>query len=122
MVGSDCSFIFCLSRLTNTAATRVRSSARLVSFSMMEARMMSCSGVLTGRSGTRPSPPSPPQPILRLPHPLDNLLAREAAIEMIAVGQQGALAGNLPDVAGQDLVFEQARHDLLGGQPLRHGE
>ena len=55
MVGSDCSFIFCFSRLTNTAATRLRSSGLPVSFSTIEASVTSCSGVLTGRSGLRRS-------------------------------------------------------------------
>src|SRR5712671_3851708 len=55
MVGSDCSFIFCFSRLANTAATRVRSSGLPVSFSMMDARTTSWSGVLSGRSGLRRS-------------------------------------------------------------------
>ena len=55
MVGSDCSLIFCRSRLTNTAATRVRSSGLPVSFSMIEASVTSCSGVLIGRSELRRS-------------------------------------------------------------------
>ncbi len=41
------------SRLTNTAATRGRSSARPVSFSTMEARATASSGVLNGSPGRR---------------------------------------------------------------------
>ena len=55
MVGSDCSFIFCRSRLTNTEATRLRSSDLPVSFSTIDASVTSCSGVLIGRSGVRRS-------------------------------------------------------------------
>ncbi len=62
------------------------------------------------------------QPVLRLAHALKHLLAREAAVEMIAVGQQAAFARNVLDVAREDLVLQQPRDDLLGGEPFRHGE
>src|SRR5665647_773392 len=53
MVGSDCKRILLLRRLTNTEATRERSSGLPVSFSTIEASVTSCSGVLTGRSAMR---------------------------------------------------------------------
>ena len=53
MVGSDWSFMRFMRRLMKTPATRVRSSARPVSFSTMEARMTSSCGDLIGSSGER---------------------------------------------------------------------
>src|SRR5437868_8294820 len=97
IVGSDCSFIFCRSRLTNTAATRVRSSGLPVSFSMIDASVTSCSGVLIGRSEV-PIPDLLDRALLGLPHALDHLLARGAEGEPIGLRQQGALARNVPDV------------------------
>ena len=53
MVGSDCSFIRFCRRLTNTPATRGRSSARPVSFSTIEASVTISAGVFTGTSALR---------------------------------------------------------------------
>src|SRR5262249_54833010 len=52
-------------------------------------------------------------------HALNHLLAWRASPEAIALGQQGALARNVFDVADKNLTVEQAAHDLLGGQPFR---
>ena len=60
--------------------------------------------------------------LLRLLHALDQLLAADAAGEVIGIGQQRALARNLPNVADQNVVIRQAGDDLLGGQPLRHAD
>ncbi len=121
-VGSVCSRIFCLRRLANTAATRVRSSGLPVSFSTMEARMTSCSGVRSGRSRARRSQTSFTNCLLSLLHPLDRQLAGIAAPEIVAVRQQAAFARHVLDGAGQDRAVEQARHDLLGRQALRNGD
>ena len=122
MVGSDCSFIFCRSRLTNTAATRVRSSGLPVSFSMIEASITSCSGVLIGRSDAAAVPDLLHRARLRLLHALDHLLARGAAREPVGLRQQRAFARDVADVAGQHVVLEQPLHDLVGGQALGDGE
>src|SRR5262249_18120454 len=45
--------------------------------------------------------------VLRLPHALDHLLARKAAIEMIAVGKKGTFPWNFLDVSRQNLVVQQ---------------
>ena len=122
MVGSDCSRIFCFSRLTKTAATRVRSSGFPVSFSTSEARTTSCSGVLIGRSGESAIPDFLEHALLRLLHALDHLLAGHAAIEIVGIGQQAAFARDFLDVAGQYVIVQQARDDLLRGQSLRNRE
>src|SRR6202171_4314233 len=111
IVGSYCSRILCFSRLMKTAATRVRSSGLAVSFSINDARMTTCSGVLSGRSGECRS-----QPLLRRLHALNDLLAADAARVIIGVGQQAALARDFLDVAGEDVVLQQSCDDLLGGQ------
>ena len=43
-------------------------------------------------------------------------------MEVIAVRQQAAFARNILDVAGEHVVLQQARHDLLGGQAFRNGQ
>ena len=60
--------------------------------------------------------------LLRLLHALDHLLARHAASEIVGIGQQAAFARDFLDVAGQYVVVQQARDDLLGGQTFRDGE
>ena len=77
---------------------------------------------MIGRSGERWSQISLTQALLRLLHALDHLLAGHAAIEIVGIGQQAAFARNFFDVAGQHVVVQQARDDLLGGQALRNGE
>src|SRR3984957_4705123 len=112
MVGSDCSFIFCFSRLTNTAATRVRSSGLPVSFSMIEARMTSCSGVFSGSSGLRCSQTS--------------LRSRccAACMRWITCSrgprQQAAFTRNSADIAAEHVAIQQKLHGLLGGEAFRH--
>jgi hypothetical protein len=59
--------------------------------------------------------------LLRRLHRVHELLAGHAALELVGVGQERALAGDLGEVAGQDLVLLQAFDDLLGGEPLRNG-
>ncbi len=53
-------------------------------------------------------------------HALDHLIARRAAREFAGLRQQRALARQLADAAGENVVVGQARHDLLGGQALRN--
>ncbi len=122
MVGSDCSRILRLSRLTNTAATRVRSSARPVSFSTIEASVTSSCGDFSGRSGSRCAQISCSVLLSSLLHALDDLLARRAAGELVGLRQQRALARDLLDRAGERVAVLQPRHDLLGGQSLRDGD
>src|SRR5437763_13716574 len=62
------------------------------------------------------------EPLLRLAHALDHLLAREAAMEMVAVGQKAAFPRDVLDIAGEDVVVEKARDDLLGSQAFGNGE
>ena len=75
-------------------------------------------GRLDRQIGIASVPDFPHQPLLHLAHALVHLLAREAAMEMVAVGQKAALLGNVLDVAGEDVVLEQPRDDLLGRQAL----
>src|SRR5215472_2669990 len=58
--------------------------------------------------------------LLSLLHALDHLLAGHTAIEVVGVGQQAAFERDFFDVAGQDVVVQQARDDLLGGQSFRN--
>ena len=81
--------------------------------------MTSWSGVLIGRSGRAMVPDFPDRALLRLLHALDHLLARDAAREIIGIGQQASLARYLLDIAGQHVVGQQPRDDLLGGQTFR---
>src|ERR1700751_3502666 len=58
------------------------------------------------------------QVLLRLLHALNHLLAGDPAREVVSVRQQAALARNLLDVAGQYIVLQQARDNLLRGESL----
>ena len=110
------------SRLTNTAATRERSSGRPVSFSTIEASVTSASGVLTGTSGAAPLPDLLQHAAMRLLHALDRLLARRAAREIVGLRQQRAFLRDLADIAGEEIDLGEPRDDLLGGQPFGNRE
>ena len=118
MVGSDCSFIFCRSRLTNTAATRLRSSALPVSFSTIEASVTSCSGDLDRNIRIAALPDFRQHALLGLLHALDHLLARGAARKFVGFRQQGAFARYFADGARKDIVVGKPADDLFGGQPF----
>ena len=122
IVGSDCSFIFWRSRLTNTAATRVRSSGLPVSFSMIEASTTSCSGDLIGRSGARRSQIS--CSCARCACCMRWIICSRVVPrgEPVGLRQQRALARNFADVAGEHIVFQQPLHGLVRGQTLGDGE
>ena len=62
------------------------------------------------------------QVLLCLLHALDDLLAGDAAGEIVRVGEQAPFARDFLDVPGQDVVVQEARDDLLGGQAFRDGE
>ena len=122
MVGSDCSRIFCFSRLTNTAATR-RALLRLSGLLLdQRGENDELFRRLDRQIGRMTVPDFLEHALLRLLHALDHLLARHAAVEIVGVGQQAAFARNFLDVAGQDVVVQQARDDLLGSQTFRNGE
>ena len=92
----------------NTPATRVRSSARPVSFSTIEARITSSCGRLDRQIGRAALPDLAQSLALRRLHGVDDLLARHAALELVGVGQQRAFARRLVDVAGEE-SFSQSR-------------
>ena len=88
--------MFCRSRLTNTAATRSRSSLRPVSFSTIEASTMASSSDLKGRSFLRCAQSLLGElPGLRL-HAVDDGLARHAALDDEGLGQQRAFRRHAP--------------------------
>ena len=72
--------------------------------------------------GISPLPDFANQSILRLAHALDHLLAGEAPVEVIAVGQKTAFPRHILDVARENVALQQTRDDLLGSQPLGNGE
>ena len=88
----------------------------------MEASVDELVGCLDRQIGRVTVPDFLDHALLRLLHALDHLLARDAAGEVVGVGQQRALARDFLDVAGQDVVLQEPRDDLLGGQTLRNGE
>src|SRR5664280_957609 len=117
MVGSDCKRILLLRRLTNTEATRERSSGLPVSFSTIEASVTSCSCVLTGRSAMRCSQISCTK--WRCACCMRWMIcARHAAGEFVGFRQQRALVRDFLDLAGERVVLQKLGDDLLGGQPL----
>src|SRR4029077_4319870 len=73
---------------------------------------------LERKIGRVPVPDFLDQTLLRRLHALNDQLAADAAREIVGVGQQTALARDFLDVAGEDIVRQQTRHDLLGGQTL----
>ena len=60
--------------------------------------------------------------LLRLLHALDHLLAGHAAREIVGIGQQTAFGRYFLDVAGQHVVGQQSRDDLLGRQTFRNAD
>ena len=68
-----------------------RSSARPVSFSTMEARIIASSGVCTTMSGSRSSHILARNFFCADLHALDDVLAAVVRLEPIGVGQQAAL-------------------------------
>ncbi|CEG08267.1 hypothetical protein BN961_01681 [Afipia felis] len=62
------------------------------------------------------------QPLLRLLHALDHLLARGAARKLVSVRQQRALARHFAQRAREDVVILQPLNDLFRCQPFRNGE
>ena len=104
----------------NTAATRVRSSARPVSFSTMEARITSSCGVFTGRSRRAALPDLVQGLAMGRLHGVDDLLPGHAALELVGVRQQRPFARGLVDVAGEDIVLVEAGDDLVARQAFRN--
>ena len=123
MVGSDCSFIFCLSRLTKTAAI-ARALLGLAGLLLDDGgqddellrRLERQVGIAALPDLVAPAGPAPD--CIRW-----IICSRdEAAVEMIAVRQQRSFAREFLDVAGKHVVLQQARDDLFGGQALRNGQ
>ena len=118
MVGSDCRRMLALSRLTNTAATRSRSSLRPVSFSTIEASTMASSSDLKGRSFLRCA-----QAFGRLArfglHAIEDRLALRAAIDHEGLGQQRSFRRHGRDLTGEVGVRLQPLDDLVAGEALR---
>src|SRR5262249_27299407 len=79
-------------------------------------------GRLERQIGIAAIPYFPHQAVLRLAHALEHLLAREAAVEMVAVRQQAAFPRDILDVAGETLVPKQPRDYFLGCQALGNSE
>ena len=122
MVGSDCSFIFCFNRLVEDCSDprTLLGLAGLFLDDGSENDELVWS--LERQVGIAPLPDFPDQPVLRLSHALDHLLARESTVEMVAVRQKAAFPRHVLDIAGENVALQQARDDLLRRQSLGNGE
>ena len=60
--------------------------------------------------------------LLRLLHPVDHLIARRAAWEIVGVRQQRAFARLFLQRARENVVVLNAGNDLLRGQTFRNGD
>src|ERR1700722_9220480 len=105
MVGSDCSLIFCRSLLTNTAATRARSSAFAGFFFDNGSEGYELLRRLDRNVRIAPFPDFREHALLRLLHARNHLIARGAAWELVGFRQQCTLAGNFADGASENIVI-----------------